>query len=285
MFAHRQIILIAALIVGGGQALGQAPSEDSYDYFRLNCSSCHTIGGGDLVGPDLKGVLDRQERDWLIDFMLDPAGTIDGGDAYAQEIFRAAKGQYMTKIPSLDRAKAGAMMDLITHESGLEKSVFAGMQLSDRPLTRDDEKLGRKLFLGQAEFAAGGPACNSCHTLVDLGGFGGGRLGPDLTSAYSRLDGRKALSAWLSAPPSEVMSPVFADHPLEGDEVLALVAFLKHAAASGEMEAESLTMDFLLASFAGAALVLILLDLAWRKRYRATRRPLLNRTRAGKATR
>jgi cytochrome c2 len=285
LFVHRHILFIATLIIGGGQALGQAPSQDSYDYFRLNCTSCHTIGGGDLTGPDLKGVLDRQERDWLISFMMDPAGIIDGGDPYAQEIFRAAKGQYMNKIPSLDRKTAGALLDLVTYESTLEKSVFAGMQLSDRPLTKADEKLGRRLFLGQQEFAAGGPACNSCHTLAGLGGFGGGRLGPDLNSAYSRLDGRKALSAWLSAPPSEVMAPVFADHPLEGDEVLALVAFLKRAAASGVMEAEPQTLDFLLASFGGAALVLILLDLAWRKRYRATRRPLLNRTKAGKATR
>jgi protein SCO1 len=40
-------------------------------YTRL-CAGCHTVGKGDRVGPDLAGVLERRDRDWLVRFIADP---------------------------------------------------------------------------------------------------------------------------------------------------------------------------------------------------------------------
>lgn len=42
-----------------------AAAQDAADFFRQNCVSCHTIGGGRLTGPDLKDVLTRKDRAWL----------------------------------------------------------------------------------------------------------------------------------------------------------------------------------------------------------------------------
>ena len=36
------------------------------------CASCHTIGRGDLVGPDLQGVTARRDRSWLSRFLQAP---------------------------------------------------------------------------------------------------------------------------------------------------------------------------------------------------------------------
>lgn len=33
--------------------------------FDQNCTACHTIGGGVLIGPDLQGVTERREESWL----------------------------------------------------------------------------------------------------------------------------------------------------------------------------------------------------------------------------
>jgi mono/diheme cytochrome c family protein len=69
----------AAAVAFAAEAYADDPASD----FKTNCSSCHTIGGGPLQGPDLKDVEKRQERAWLVRFILDPGGVIDSGDAYA----------------------------------------------------------------------------------------------------------------------------------------------------------------------------------------------------------
>ena len=275
------VLIVPALLASTLSTLHaqDAPSEETIAFFRQNCASCHTIGGGRLTGPDLKGVTERQEEAWLVDFIRDPKSVIDGGDPYAAELFREARGVYMTQVPGLDRTLTEKLVKLITAESLLERSQFAGLQISDRPLTDADIELGRRLFRGAASYENGAPACISCHTVSGIGGLGGGRLGPDLTQAYDRLEGRKAISAWLGSPPSLVMQPVFKDHALEGEEILALVAYLKASAESEQGEAPASTLQFLLAGFGGSALLLLLFDFLWRKRYRATRRPLIAKQR------
>ncbi|HVA99001.1 MAG TPA: cytochrome c, partial [Bacteroidia bacterium] len=37
-------------------------SQDGKELFQNNCKTCHTIGHGKLVGPDLKGVADRRQE-------------------------------------------------------------------------------------------------------------------------------------------------------------------------------------------------------------------------------
>ena len=41
--------------------------------FKKICAPCHTIGVGDRVGPDLRGVTTRRERGWLGAFIQNPA--------------------------------------------------------------------------------------------------------------------------------------------------------------------------------------------------------------------
>jgi len=273
---NRSLVLVAGLVLGVvGRAEAQAPAEDTYLFFKQNCTSCHTVGGGRLAGPDLKDVTTRQDRAWLTRFVQNPKAVIDSGDAYAQQLLQEAKGVVMTQVPGMTAAQAEKLLDLVEYESGLEESVFAGLQISDRPLTDEDRALGRDLFHGTTEFLSGAPACFSCHSVVGQTAFGGGRLGPDLTSAFGRLEGRNALAAWLSSPPSLVMAPIFRKQPLNADEILALTAYLEERAAVGIAEAEPTTLGFVLTGFAIAAAVLVLFDLFWRQRYRATRKPMV----------
>ncbi|KAA3614507.1 MAG: cytochrome c [Planctomycetota bacterium] len=265
-------------VLFGGVLQAQAPSEDTYELFKLSCVSCHTIGGGALVGPDLKGVEERQDRAWLLAFMENPQGVIDSGDPYALRLLRESKGQVMTQIPNYTKAMGEKLLDLIAFESELEKSQFAGLQISERPLTQEDVDLGKALFEGGERFQNGAPSCLSCHAVHGLTGLGGGQLGPDLTSVYARLEGRKPLASWLSAPPSEVMAPVFQKHPLDGEEVLALVAFLKETAEAGHEEAPANSFPFVLAGLGSTAVAFVILDLLWRNRYRATRKPLVEKS-------
>ena len=40
--------------------------------FTRLCTGCHTIGKGDRVGPDLKGIGKRRDHDWLLNFIANP---------------------------------------------------------------------------------------------------------------------------------------------------------------------------------------------------------------------
>jgi len=40
--------------------------------FTKLCAGCHTIGGGDHVGPDLDGLTLRRSRAWISEFLMDP---------------------------------------------------------------------------------------------------------------------------------------------------------------------------------------------------------------------
>jgi mono/diheme cytochrome c family protein len=274
-----RIPIAGAIVLAASATAGaQAPSEETIAFFRQNCASCHTIGGGRLAGPDLKDVAKRRERDWLLRYVLDPKAMLDSGDPYALELLKEARGVVMPTMPTLTRDRAGKLLDLIEAESKLEKSQFAGTIVSDRPLTRSDVELGRRLFLGAQRFARGAPACITCHSTREIGGLGGGLLGPDLTEAYSRLEGRKALAAWLSAPPSLTMQPVFRSRPLEPDETLAVVAYLKSVAEQGVPPSVPPTLAFVLAGFGGAAAVLVLFDYLWRSRFRDVRRSLVEQS-------
>jgi len=256
-------------------------AQESADFYRQNCYSCHTIGGGRLVGPDLKDVTQRKEREWLARFILNAQAVINQGDPYAQQLLDEARGVVMPTIPGLIRERADALLDFIEAESLLEESNFMGLQIDDRPFTEADVALGKELFLGSHPLSAGGPACAACHTVRGLGGLSGGRLGPDLTKVYERVGGRKPLAAWLLGPATTTMRPVFKEHPLTSEEILPLVAYFEQSAQQpGEDNAIS-PLNFLLIGLLGSAIGLAVCDGLWRRRFRGVRRPLVDANRLG----
>ena len=80
-------------------SLGKA--QESAAFFRQNCTSCHTIGGGRLTGPDLKDVALRKDRGWLVRYLIDPKGMIDSGDPYAVNLLKENRGVVMPTIAGM----------------------------------------------------------------------------------------------------------------------------------------------------------------------------------------
>ena len=75
-------------------------SFEPAEKFKSTCLSCHTIGGGDKIGPDLKGVSKRRSMDWIVKFVQYPEGMIKGDpeepgyekkDKVAEELFNKYK--------------------------------------------------------------------------------------------------------------------------------------------------------------------------------------------------
>ena len=63
----------------------QAQTSEAVGFFRQNCVSCHTIGGGVLIGPDLKDITQQRDPQWVKNFITNPAQMI-ASDPAAQQL-------------------------------------------------------------------------------------------------------------------------------------------------------------------------------------------------------
>jgi mono/diheme cytochrome c family protein len=61
------------------------------------CFGCHTIGKGKLAGPDLAGILDRRDTDWLSRWLSNTAEMLDS-DPTAKELLKEYKGFRMPNV-------------------------------------------------------------------------------------------------------------------------------------------------------------------------------------------
>lgn len=270
---------IGILVVGACACLGRPMAVDAQDagsFFRQNCSACHTIGGGHIIGPDLQGVTKRKDRAWLVKFLQSPKAMIDSGDPYAAQLVQDAPGHMvMPTVAGMSPDLASALLDYIEGGVAAAKLQPAGPAMSERPFTAADVSLGQQLFIGKRPFENGGPACVSCHTLGTIGGLGGGRLGPDLTNVFDRLGGRKGLGAWLSGPPTPTMQSVFGKRALQPEEIFSLLAVIDDANNRSQPVDQSSILKFVAFGFGGMLAGLALLQLAWRGRFRSVRRSIV----------
>ncbi len=269
-------ILFFMVVILCSASFGQAPAE----IFNQYCKSCHTIGGGKLIGPDLKDVTQRQDRAWLVKWIVDPVGVLGAKDPYALKLQKAANGAIMSPTPGMNESMAGALLDFIEKESADPSSQYAGNKARALlPMTREDAATGYALFTGLRSFKSGGPACFACHTVNKLPGLlGGGRLGPNLSDAYTRLGQQAGLSAWLSAPPGLTMTPIFSRQPLGKDEIHALVSFLNDQAASAANPNAMAVGNFVIISLISSTLFLLVFGLVWSGRFTGVRKKLFKQS-------
>jgi mono/diheme cytochrome c family protein len=89
--------------------------------FRKACASCHSIGGGDVVGPDLKDIAARRNPDWLRRFLLAPDRMREQRDPLTVALAQKYKGVVM---PNLG-LKANDIADLLAYIDGQSRSPDA----------------------------------------------------------------------------------------------------------------------------------------------------------------
>lgn len=79
--------------------------------FIKACASCHSIGQGDKVGPDLKGVTSRRDHDWIVRFMMGPEKMRADRDPVALAL---AERFPIVRMPNLQLSDGDAA-DLISY--------------------------------------------------------------------------------------------------------------------------------------------------------------------------
>jgi len=261
------LILWAAFLFSSIYIVAAAPvyqsTEDGKVIFEGQCISCHTIGGGRLVGPDLNGVGDRRESDWILRFIVEPDQVIAEGDADATALLAEYNNLAMPNL-NLTSTQAEAVLAYITSQSGAGQA-----QAQPVALPPGNARRGWSLFLGENGLENGGVACVACHTVGRVNAYGGGSLGPDLTHVYDRY-GEAGLASSLGGLPFPTMQGVYRDHPLSPQEQADLLAFFSWSDAQGtEIPANQFATSFWMWGLAGAAALFLVMALFWTRQRRS----------------
>ncbi len=229
--------------------------------FETKCSPCHTIGGGKRVGPDLKGVTGERPRDWLVKFISNPEKMFQAGDPIAKNLLTQFGG---IKMPDLGLSQQ-EIADVLS---------FMGPQqppAATPPTVISDPLRGERLFMGSTPFQNGGPPCVSCHNVSGIPFPGGGILGPDLTSAYSKF-GATTMNSLLATLPFPTMTPIFNKRPLSKQEQGDLEAFFEKASTR---PLTSTTLKIVLSVIGGFIVLMVLTWRIWPRRLHTVRSSLV----------
>jgi len=260
---------IVLLMVVSGVLLLARSAEEGRAIFQEKCISCHTIGGGVRVGPDLEGVTRRRAWDWLLRFILAPDEMLAEGDPIATQLLQEFNN---IPMPNMNLSKAEAAAILAYLES-LEKEK--GKEEGKAPLPLPQPALGKELFTGATRLQNGGPSCIACHSIVGIGALGGGIMGPDLTQAFSNY-GDAGITSILADLPFPTMRPLYEDRPLTPEEQAHLKAFLQAAAQQSQQPTQiQVTGQLVVLALLGFLVLMILGQVAWWRRLRGVRRPLV----------
>ena len=225
--------------------------------FSERCSTCHNIGSGPKVGPDLLGVTTRRTKAWIAKFVRGPGAAIDGGDPIAVELAAKFTGIRMPDQPLTDPELDNVLAYFTACTArGSCQPIATGPKWGTDG-TDDEVTRGRDLFLGHRRLQQGGAPCFACHNVRGGSGnegvMGGGTLGPDLTFVYARL-GEKGLTPALAQTATPIMHAVYGEAKLDADEQFALKAYFARLARNGAYPPRE--RDFLLLGGEGMALVL-----------------------------
>lgn len=96
-FSSFLILFLMFAVGAGGQSSSQSKVADSgrikdfekgKDLFGRNCVACHTIGQGDLIGPDLLGITHIRNRTWLKRMIQKPDLMLREKDPIATALLR-----------------------------------------------------------------------------------------------------------------------------------------------------------------------------------------------------
>jgi mono/diheme cytochrome c family protein len=256
--------------------------EAGQKVFETKCFSCHSIGGGDKQGPDLKGLTERRSDEWIKEYTKSPT-AMSKKDAVAAELFKKYAPEIMPD-QTLSEEELTSLIELIRDLSAKnEMFVPAGAKLS-REIKPGDVEGGWQYFTGQKSFQNGGVACSSCHSVNSIGILGGGTLGPDLTAANIKYRDQELILI-LQNPNFPTMTEMFRDHKLNDEEIVQLFAYLQNSKkvnpnapvvatiASGKIDPKFLIVGFVL-----TILSLVGLNFIWRKRHQGVREDIVRRS-------
>lgn len=227
-----RISLLVSIVMSGATLLGaeglaQSPADaavpetdaavpetDAAARIYVNrCTGCHTIGRGNLTGPDLVAATKWSVPDLRlgVEKMQEKSGPMT-----PDEIDGVVR---LLKDP-----------DVLPRLAAEEARISLQYAAKLAPASPAE---GGRLFDGSQALTNGGLACIACHR---AGGGHGGGLGPDLLGVFTRT-GATGLRSAVEKSQFKVMSAAYREHAVTAQEAMHLVAYFESIDANPPMTA------------------------------------------------
>ncbi|WP_209389616.1 c-type cytochrome [Chryseobacterium sp. RR2-3-20] len=115
------LVAIGLLLSTSASIYGQAGDpKNGEKLFKANCTACHALDK-QVVGPALKGVVDRLKKDqgldtdWLHKWIKDNVALRASGDKYANEVFEKHNKTVMQQFPNLSDKDIDDILEYTTN--------------------------------------------------------------------------------------------------------------------------------------------------------------------------
>lgn len=181
--------LVAAVALGGcgksepnanGAKASAADIAAGKQIFETKCMSCHTVGQGKRVGPDLAGVTKRRKRAWIMRWVTDPI-TMGQTDPTAKKLVASFN---QVQMPPLGLSKAQITQVLAYIENRQSQPASATKKKPFVKLTGADFATAKSIYFNR---------CAGCH-----GTLRAGATGPCLQPKITRKRGTETLVATIT---------------------------------------------------------------------------------------
>lgn len=232
-------------------------TQDGKDLYNKNCKACHTVGGGNKVGPDLKGIVQKRELDWLVRFIKSSKDMITSGDADAVAVYEQF-GKKPMPSHNMSNAEVQSILNFIA-AGGDAGSTAENTNESPPDVFTPDANTGRDLFTGKIRLQNGGATCVSCHSIRDSKVDIQGTFAKDLS--VSHIDG--VVETMLTTMPAMISS--YGTHTLTFQEKSHLELYLKTVKGNQIFYHSGVSLNmFLLYGFIVFITILAVIHLFWR---------------------
>lgn len=225
-------------------------ANDGKNLFETNCKICHSIGGGKIVGPDLKGINEKRSLEWFGKFVKNSSSLIESGDEQATAIFKEYLNMPMPPSALSKKEIASIYKYLVSTGKPAET-----VKTKPEAVIKGDATKGKQLFFGNIRFGGGGVACVACHT---TGSKPGGTLAKSLTLSAA------AVKPMLDALPFPAMKVSYENNKLTKSEISDLTAYIEQT--SKDTEEPQLCLGPPIGGFLGFVIFMVFLGFYWKKR-------------------
>ncbi|HLN52976.1 MAG TPA: cytochrome c3 family protein [Lentimicrobium sp.] len=258
MISH--IILLLVLVPD------QSMAQEGKDLFQKNCTVCHTIGQGKLVGPDLQGVTKRREHAWLLKFIKNSQAVIQSGDPVAVQLFQEHSKAIMPSFTQFSDEEITSILDYIDKWEP-EKVEALTVDVNKKTGFSHEEYLrGERLFYGLIPHSNGlSFNCSDCHNTVTSDTLNWNPSAMDLANSFMDPKGMNIYQS-MNQPVSSKMEQAHSGIKMTEQEIYYISAFLSHFNSTQMAEHKIFPLKLILFIVFAVLMTWAIIDLLFLKR-------------------